>query len=259
MIDLTDKIVVVAGASKSTGRIIALAAADAGANVVVAARSAAGVESVAAEIVAKDREALAVTADFASVEESRAVIAQAVERFGRVDALIYNAAYLVRRSIFKIDEAHWDQMLDTNLKGYFFMAQAAAKAMVDGGVRGAIVGISSTAGSVGYPGIADYAASKGGMNALTKSLALDLGRWGIRANCVASGFINGESVAEGEAAGGGAVLNALRQFIPSRRFAEQSEVASAALFMASDLAGYCNGSILMVDGGLTLGNLPAVG
>ncbi len=255
--DLTDKIVVVAGASKSTGRIIALAAADAGAHVVVAARSTEGVERVAAEIVAKGREALGVTADFASVEQSRSVIRRAVERFGRVDALIYNAAYLERRSLFKIDEAHWDQMIDTNLKGYFFMAQATAKAMADSGVSGAIVGISSTAGSVGYPGIADYAASKGGMNALTKSLAIDLARWGIRANCVASGFIDGESVAEGEAAGGGPMLEALRRFIPSRRFAEQSEVASAALFLASDLSGYCNGAILTVDGGLTLGNLPA--
>ena len=257
--NLTDKIVVVAGASKSTGRIIALAAADAGADVVVAARSAAGIESVAAEIAAKGRAALAVTADFASAEQSRVVITRAVERFGRVDALIYNAAYLERRSIFKIDEAHWDQMLDTNLKGYFFMAQAAAKAMVDGGVRGSLVGISSTAGLVGYPGIADYAASKGGMNALTKSLAIDLARWGIRANCVASGFINGESVAEAEAAGGAAVLETLRGFLPSRRFAEQSEVASAALFLASDLSGYCNGSVLSVDGGLTLGNLPVAG
>ncbi|MDO7835609.1 SDR family NAD(P)-dependent oxidoreductase [Sphingobium sp. HBC34] len=255
--NLTDKIVVVAGASKNTGRVIALAAADAGANLVVAARSASAIQAVAGEIEARGRQALAVTADMADAQQARAIITSAVERFGRVDALIYNAAYMHQRAFLKIDEAHWDQMLDTNLKGYFVTAQAAAQAMVDARIGGSIVGIASTAGVVGFPNNADYCASKGGMVTLTKAMAMDLSRYGIRANCIASGFINGESVAEAEQAGGGAVLQALRDFLPSRRFAEQSEIASAALFLASNASSYCNGSVLSVDGGLTLGNLPS--
>jgi 3-oxoacyl-[acyl-carrier protein] reductase len=255
--NFTGKIVAVAGARKNTGRVIALAAADLGADVVIAARSQADIETLAHEIKAKGRQALAVTSDLSDAAQAQAIVTRAVERFGRIDTLIYNAAYMHQRAFLKIDEAHWDRMLDTNLKGYFITAQAAAQAMADGGVKGTIIGITSTAGLAGFPNNADYCASKGGMIALTKAMAIDLARYGIRANCVASGFIQGESVAEAESGAGAAILKALRDFIPSHRFAEQSEIASAALFLASDTAAFCNGTVLTVDGGLTLGNLPS--
>ncbi|KHK89185.1 SDR family NAD(P)-dependent oxidoreductase [Novosphingobium malaysiense] len=259
MNSLAEKIVLVVGASKGTGRQIALAAARAGADVALAARSGEAVRNVAAEIEALGRRALPMTADVSVTDDCRRMVSDTVDHFGRLDSIIYNAAWEHPRPLFKIDEAHWDRMLDTNLKGFFFTAQAAAKAMIDGGQVGAIVAIASSAGTVGFPLNADYCASKGGMVALVKAMAIDLAGKNVRVNALAPGFINGEAVAAADQGDGAKVLAALRNFLPHKRFAEQEEVAHAALFLASDASSYFNGSIVAADGGLTLGNLPQAG
>ena len=255
--NLADKIILVAGASKGTGRQIALAAAEAGADIAVAARSEESIKTVANEVAATGRRAIPLVGDLSVVDDCRRIVAETLAHFGRIDCLIYNAAYEHPRPILKIDEAHWDRMIDTNLKGFFFVAQAVAQHMKDQGRSGNIVAIASSAGTLGFPLNADYCASKGGMVALVKAMAIDFANFGIRVNALAPGFINGEAVATAEAKGGGETLAALRRFLPSRRFAEQKEVAAAAIFLASDAASYFNGAIVAADGGLTLGNLPS--
>lgn len=124
--------------------------------------------------------------------------------------------------------------------------------------NGAIVAIASSAGLVGYPYNADYCASKGGMIALTKAMALDLGPAGIRANAIAPGFIESDMLAENRSMAEGAkALEVIERFIPSRRFARMEDVAKAAVFLASDESAYTNGAVLSVDGGLTLGIIPS--
>jgi NAD(P)-dependent dehydrogenase (short-subunit alcohol dehydrogenase family) len=255
---LADKIVLVAGSGKGTGREIALQAAREGADVITSARTQRDAEAVAGEIRALGRRSIGLAADLSIGEQAGQLVQRALEEFGRVDVLIYNAALERQRRFIKISEAEWDQMLDTNLKGYFVCSQALARHWVAEKQPGAIVAIASTAGIVGFPNNADYCASKGGMIALTKAMALDLGNFGIRANAVAPGFIQSEAVEEqrtNEAAS--RALDAIQRYIPAQRFAARSEVASAALFLASDEAGYTNGAVLQVDGGITLGALPA--
>lgn len=253
---LAGKTLLVAGASKGTGRQIALTAAREGADVALAARSEEKVKAVAAEIEALGRRAVALTADLSSVEDCQRIVAETVGSLGKIDSMIYNAAWEHPRPLLKIDEAHWDRMLSTNLKGFFFTAQAAAKAMIESGTGGNIVAIASSAGTAGFPLNADYCASKGGMVALVKAMAIDLAGKNVRVNALAPGFINGEAVAAADQGEGAKVLAALREFLPQRRFAEQEEVANAAVFLASEEASYFNGAIVAADGGLTLGNLP---
>lgn len=255
---LSDKIVLVAGSGKGTGREIALQAAREGADVITSARTLKDAQAVAEEIRALGRRAEAFAADLSNTEQAAALVQKSIEAFGRVDALIYNAALERQRRFIKITEAEWDQMLDTNLKGYFICAQALARDWTARKQRGAIVAISSSAGVVAFPNNADYCTSKGGMIALTKAMALDLGAAGIRANAVAPGFIQSEAVEEqrtNEAAA--RALDAIQRFIPAQRFATRTDVANAAIFLASDDAAYTNGAVLSVDGGLTLGALPS--
>lgn len=255
---LTDKIVLVAGSGKGTGREIALQAAREGADVITSARTLKDAQAVAAEIQALGRRAVAFSADLSNTEQATALVKQSLEAFGRVDAMIYNAALERGRRFIKITEADWDQMLNTNLKGYFIVSQALVKDWLARKQPGSIVAIASSAGIVAFPHNADYCTSKGGMIALTKAMALDLAGAGIRANVVAPGFIQSELVeAQREHEAGARALDAIQKFIPAQRFASRTEVANAAVFLASDDAAYSNGAVLSVDGGLMLGALPA--
>lgn len=208
---------------------------------------------------AMGRRAVAFATDLSKTEEARTLVSQGLDAFARIDVLIYNAALERPRRFTKISETDWDEMLDTNLKGYFFASQALVRHWQANKLRGAIVAIASSAGLIGFPFNADYCASKGGMIALTKAMALDLGPEGIRANVVAPGFIDSAIVKSNRATEAGAKrIGMIEQFIPSRRFAQMSDVANAATFLASDDSAYTNGAVLSVDGGLTLGSLPKV-
>lgn len=241
---LTGKAAIVTGATRGIGRAIALAFAREGADVLVNGRDATAGQAVCAEIAALGRRAVWHAADLGSVELARGVVTAALAAFGRLDVLVNNAGLFQRMPALELEEGDWDRLLDVNLKGAFFCAQAAARAMLAHG--GAIVNIASDAAwSGGLNPCAHYAASKAGLLSITRSLAKELAPYHIRVNAIAPGMIATEM-------GGtaGATLGDLR--IPLGRYGTPEEVAAAAVFLASDAASYVTGATLNLSGGLFL-------
>jgi NAD(P)-dependent dehydrogenase (short-subunit alcohol dehydrogenase family) len=253
--DLDGKVVVVAGSGRGTGRVIAIEAARRGARVVTCARTGVAAESVAQEIRDGGGQAAAVMADLSVPAQAGGLIGRAVALFGHVDALIYNAARETLASFTRIDEQDWNATLATNLTGYLLSAQATARHRIGLGGGGSIVGIASVTALTGYTACAAYGASKAGMIGLTKSMAVDLGKHRIRANCVAPGWIDSDALAAGLDRIGEDGMTSLRRRTSLGRFADPLEVAKAAIFLASGDASYSTGSVVTVDGGMSLGNV----
>ena len=241
---LQGKATAVTGATRGIGRAIALAVAREGADVLVNGRDAAAGRAVCGEIEALGRRAVWHAADLARVEAARGVVTAAVAAFGRLDVLVNNAGLFQRKPVLELSEADWDGLLDVNLKGAFFCAQAAGQAMRGRG--GAIVNVGSDAGwSGGLNPCAHYAASKAGLASITRSFAKELAPHGIRVNALAPGLITTEMGGTASA-----TLPGLR--IPLGREGTADEVAAAVVFLASDEASYVTGAILNLSGGLFL-------
>jgi 3-oxoacyl-[acyl-carrier protein] reductase len=241
---LDGKVALVTGSTRGIGKAIALAFAREGADVVVNGRDEAAGAAVCAEVAGLGRRAAWVRADLGQVEQARALVAAGVEAFGRLDALVNNAGLFQRKPALELEEADWDALIEVNLKGAFFCAQAAARAMLGRG--GAIVNVSSDAAwSGGLNPCTHYAASKAGLVSLTRSLAKELAPHRIRVNALAPGMI--ETDMGGDA---GSTLQGLA--IPLGRYGTPAEVAAAAVFLASDEASYVTGACLNLSGGLFL-------
>lgn len=249
MFDLTGKVALVTGASSGIGRSSALALARQGATVVVAARRTDRLQALAQEIVGMGREALPVTMDVTKKETVTAAVAKTVELYGRLDILLNNAGVAEFASFMDMTDEQWDKTIDTNLKGYFWTAQAAAREMAKHN-WGRIVNIASIASGgvgVGFSAIAHYCASKGGIVAMTEALAIELAPMGILVNCIGPGVILSEMTE--------AMLKDPKQAegmlarSPLKRAGKPEEIASAVVYFASDESSYTTGSTLYVDGG----------
>jgi 3-oxoacyl-[acyl-carrier protein] reductase len=245
MFRLDGRTALVTGASRGIGRSIARVLARAGADVAVTARNRGLLEETAREVREEGRRALVISADLRGAAGCREVVETVQREWGRLDVLINNAGQGATGPVERITEEAWDEVLETNLKSQFLLAQAAAPLMRERG-WGRIVNISSIAAQTGgVAGAASYAASKGGSLALTKSLARDLAGDGITVNAITPGQIETDM---------GRVpperLPQILALIPLGRLGRPEDIAFAALFLCSEEAGYITGATLDVNGGI---------
>lgn len=250
-IDLKGKVAIVTGARRGMGKAHALRLAGSGAKVIVSDISKEDCAKVAAEIEEKGGEALAVKCDVTNKEEVEGMVQRAVDEWGRVDILVNNAGIAQFASFLKMTEEDWDRTIDINLKGYFLCAQAAAKAMNEGG---AIVNIASVAmgqQGIGFQNLVHYCASKGGIAGMTEAMALELAPKNIRVNAVSPGIIDTKMIDSVKKDKEG--FEAMLSRIPMHRAGKPEEVANAVTFLASDKASYITGAVLIIDGGWLVG------
>ncbi|MDO8451981.1 MAG: 3-oxoacyl-ACP reductase family protein [bacterium] len=255
MFDLSGKVALVTGASSGIGRASAIALAVQGAKVVVAARRFDRLQALAAEIKSRGSDALPLALDITNLEQIQKTVDETVHTFGRLDILVNNAGVVESGPLNEATEARWDKVLDVNLKGYFFMAQAAVRQMRKNPTTGGrIVNIASIASGgvgIGFSQVAEYCASKGGVVGLTEALAAELGPEGILVNCIGPGFIETEMTAD--MVNNPDMLKNYLPRIPINRAGKPEEIAAAVVFLASDEASYTTGATLYVDGGWLAG------
>jgi len=245
--DLIGKTAIVTGSARGIGRSIAQALARRGADVVISDVDAAGAEATAAEIAQRGRRTLAIACNVTRRDEVEALIERTLAAWGRLDILVNNAGITRDTLAIRMTEEQWDLVLDVNLKGTFFGCAAAAKAMIKAR-SGAIVNIASITGLIGNVGQANYAASKAGVIALTRTLAKELASRNIRVNAVAPGFIETEMTREMTEKAKAAFL----EFVPMGRGGTPEEVAAVVAFLCSPESSYITGECITIDGGLTI-------
>lgn len=247
MFSLKDRVALVTGASQGIGRDTALALAEAGAKVAIAARNEEKLANLAQEIATKGGEALVLKMDVADAEQIKTGFKSTLEKFGRLDILVNNAA-ITRDGLalrMKIDD--WDAVLRTNLTGAHLCIQQALSTMMRAR-SGRIINISSVVAQMGNPGQANYVASKAGLIGLTKSIAMEIASRNITVNAVAPGFVESPmtDVLPDE------VKETLKTRIPLGRMGVGRDIATAIVFLASDEAAYITGHVLDVNGGMYL-------
>jgi len=248
---LRDQIAIVSGAGRGIGAALAKGLAREGAAVVVNySRSGAAAEGVVREIVAAGGRAVACQADVSKLSEHERLVSAAVQSFGGLNILVNNAGIEFREPFLSTTEAQFDQTLGVNLKGVYFLSQAAARVMIRGGKGGRIINISSCHDTVPLNLRSAYGVSKGGLAMLTKSLALELAEHKINVTGLAPGAILTEMNREGLSRP--EVRERLLRTIPLDRLGDVEDCVGAAVFLASPEAGYVTGTTLYVDGGLLL-------
>lgn len=253
--DLTGRVALVTGSSRGLGQTFARALAAAGADLVVTSRRADDLAPFVDEIRALGRECLPLACDVRDVTSIRDMVEAAVGRYGRIDALVNNAGCNVRKPALEVTEEDWDLILDTNLRGTFFTAQAVGRHMVAAG-HGRIVNVGSVTAVAGYAGLAPYGASRGGVKQLTMSLADDWGPHGVTVNCLAPGwFRTAQNAVMYEDAEWVAYLE---DRIPLRRPGTPTDLEGAVVFLASDASAYVTGQTLLVDGGISVNSTRAL-
>jgi NAD(P)-dependent dehydrogenase (short-subunit alcohol dehydrogenase family) len=245
------KIVLVTGAQQGIGRAMAVEFAAAGADIAVNwLDDQDAAEQVANQVRGCGRRAILVKADVARIEQVRSMVSAAQDALGPIDALVNNAGVFPRVPFLEMTENDWDYVLDVNLKGSCFCAQSVAKAMVSAGRPGVIINLTSGAAFRSSPRGVHYVASKGGVLSMTRAMALELAPYRIRVNAIAPGLTDTAQPRYGSSE---AELADMARAIPLGRMARPEDIARAAIFLASDSAGFVTGQTLHVNGGSYLG------
>ena len=245
---LAGQVAIVSGASRGIGHDLVLALARAGAVVAAGVRSIDDATDLVAQVADRDGRAMAIELDVTDQGSVQRGVARVLADEGKIDILVNNAGLGANHDALDITETDWDEMMNVNLKGLFFLTQAAARSMVERG-HGRIINLSSQAGLVGIRRHAIYSASKGGVNMLTRVLALEWGQYGVTVNAIAPTFVRTPGTAE-RLDDPAFAADVLAQ-IPVGRFGSTTDVAAAVLYLASPAAGLVTGTVLRVDGGWT--------
>jgi gluconate 5-dehydrogenase len=255
LFDLSGKIALVTGASRGLGREFALTLARAGADLAVTSRTAGSLDGTRAAIEKLGRRCLPVVLDVRSAGSITAAVDAVQAHFPRIDILVNNAGCNIRKPALEVTWDDWNTILETNLRGPFFVAQAVARQMM-ARRAGRIVNIGSVTSVAGYAGLGPYGASRGGIRQLTMSLAADWGPHGVTVNCLAPGwFKTAQNAAMYDDVAWVAYLN---ERIPLRRAGAQGDLDGALLFLCSDASAYVTGQTLLVDGGISVNDTRAV-
>jgi L-rhamnose 1-dehydrogenase len=247
-------IVTGAGGKRGIGRAIALGFAREGANIALADINAEGVADTAREISRLGRRSLAMQLDVTSAAGVRKLVEDTVKQFGKIDILVNNAGFCSFVPFLDISEELWDRTMAVNVKGYFLVGQEVARQMVKQGHGGKIINVSSISAEVSGEEKVHYCASKAAVKLLTQGMALELARYRINVNALAPGTIDTDIIKEDH------IKNLVaeerrKSSIPWGRMGTSEDLVSAAIFLASDEAGYVTGSSLLVDGGILAGSL----
>ena len=245
---LSDRVAIVTGSGRGIGKAIALKLADLGADIVVNdIAGSEGAPAVVDEVKSKGRQALFVPADISSSVDVSGLMEKALAAFSKVDILVNNAGITRDKLIMRMSDQEWDQVLNINLKGAFLCTREALKHMMRQRY-GRIINIASVVGLMGNGGQANYAASKAGIIALTKSTAKEAASRGITANAIAPGFIDTEMTKGLKSE----VKEAYEKQIPLGHYGTPEDIANAVSFLASDEAAYITGQVLSVNGGMLM-------
>ncbi|HWD91737.1 MAG TPA: glucose 1-dehydrogenase [Verrucomicrobiae bacterium] len=255
LFDLTGRVALVTGTSRGLGQYFARALAKAGADLIITSRDPATLKLFQQEMEALGRQVLPLALDVRNQESIQSMVRDAAAHFGRIDILVNNAGCNVRKPALDVSWDEWNLVLDTNLRGTFFVSQAVARHMISK-KYGRIINIGSVTCVAGYAGLGPYGASRGGVKQLTMSLADDWGSHGITVNCLAPGWFktsqNAVMYQDQE------WVDYLCDRIPLKRPGQPNDLDGAIVFLASDASGYVTAQTLLIDGGISGGATRAI-
>ncbi len=252
---LQQKVALVTGSSRGIGRAIALGFAKEGADVIVNyLKNKKAAQEVVSKIKEMSRKSMAFQVDLGKLPDIERLVDRSWAEFGRIDILVNNAGVSYIEPFDKITEETWDRTLEVNLKGVFFCSQRVARLMIKNKIKGKIINVSSTNGEIAEANTAHYNASKGGVNMLTQSLAIELAPYGINVNGLAPGVIKTEIDVDFFV--DPSFKEYYRKNIPLERFGEVEECVGAAIFLATNESSYVTGHTIIIDGGLLSQQVP---
>jgi gluconate 5-dehydrogenase len=249
LFDLSGKVALVTGSTRGLGEVAAHALAEAGADVAVCGRNPDDLKRVAADIRALGRRSDGFTLDVLSREKVQDGVEKILDYFGRIDVLVNNAGVNHRVPVLEYEEEKWDWVLDTNLKGYYLVAQAVVPQMIERGY-GKVINISSILGGVGLPNMRAYASAKGGVNQMTRVMALEWAKLGVRVNAVAPTYFETELVSQ--LRNDPERFNFINERTPMGRWGQPEEIKGIIIFLAAPASDFITGQIIYIDGGWTV-------